>query len=276
MYNIGIIGLGVLGSAIFETFKLFPEVEIHCYDKYKNIGSSLEELINTQIIFLCLPTLYDEEAKCFDKKEIYGTCAKLSELEYKGIVILKSTVEPGTTNELVEKYDKLLIIHNPEFLSARTATEDFKKQHHIVLGINGTLRAVDSLHNKEVIVKYLTKFFFRFFPLAEITVCSPLESESMKLFCNAFYATKIQFFTEMKLLCDNMKIDYDEVVEMMLDNRWINPMHTNVPGPDGEISFGGACFPKDIKALNQVMIKNGIPNEVISAVVKERDSMRKS
>ena len=275
MYNIGIIGLGVLGTAIFETFKPFPEVELHCYDKYKNIGRGLDDLINTEIIFVCLPTLYNEEMKCFDKTEIYSTCAKLSELEYKGIVILKSTVEPGTTNYLVEIYPNLIIIHYPEFLTARTATEDFKNQHHIVIGINGTLRTIDSFHNREVIVKYLTKFFFHFFPLVEITICSPLESESMKLFCNSFYATKIQFFTEMKLFCDSLKIDYNEVVEMMLDNRWINPMHTNVPGPDGEISFGGECFPKDIKALQQVMIKNGVPNEVIGAVIKEREIMRK-
>jgi len=97
----------------------------------------------------------------------------------------------------------------------------------------------------------------------------------MKLFCNAFYATKIQFFTEMKLLCDSLEIEYNNVIEMMLNNKWINPMHTQIPGSDGQISFGGACFPKDIKALQQVMANNNVPCEVVRAVIKERDLMRK-
>ena len=54
----------------------------------------------------------------------------------------------------------------------------------------------------------------KYFPNAKITICEPLESESMKLFCNAFYATKIQFFTEMKLLCDSLEIEYNNVIEI--------------------------------------------------------------
>jgi len=74
----------------------------------------------------------------------------------------------------------------------------------------------------------------------------------MKIVCNSFYATKIQYFTEIKLLCDNLEINYNNVRELILKNGWINPMHTNIPGHYGILSFGCDCFPKDIRALNKV------------------------
>jgi UDP-glucose 6-dehydrogenase len=59
-----------------------------------------------------------------------------------------------------------------------------------------------------------------------------------------------------------------------LDNGWINPKHTNVPGHDGKLSFGGACFPKDIQALNSFMKNTNTPCKVITAVVEENKKMR--
>jgi UDP-glucose 6-dehydrogenase len=59
------------------------------------------------------------------------------------------------------------------------------------------------------------------------------------------------FFTEIKLLCDRLNIYYDNIKKLILKNGWINPMHTNIPGSDGKLSFGGMCFPKDIRAFNE-------------------------
>ena len=63
--------------------------------------------------------------------------------------------------------------------------------------------------------------------------------------------------------------------ELMLKNGWINPMHTEVPGPDGQLSYGGYCFPKDTNALLQHMIKEDTPNKVLEATINERNEMRK-
>ena len=94
------------------------------------------------------------------------------------------------------------------------------------------------------------------------------------MFVNCFYATKVQFFTELYLLCKNNGCDFNTVKEMMLKNKWINPMHTSVPGPDFKISFGGLCFPKDVQALNKYMEKTNTPRKVIDACIKERDELR--
>ena len=281
-YIIGIVGLGVLGTAIRETFESFTDtntntnmkIKIKCYDKYKNTiyCKSIQELLICDIIFLCLPTEYDNDKKEYNKTEIDKVCYELSLYRYQGIIILKSTVEPKTTENISIKnkaiYPHFNIVHSPEFLSARTATEDFKNQNHIVLGF------IDSYKHKFSTIEYLKKFYKLFFPNAKISICSSNESESMKIFCNSFYASKIQIFTEFKLLCDKMDIEYNNVKDLMIDNGWINPMHTQIPGHDGQLSFGGNCFPKDIKSLNVLFEKYNVSHKVIDAVVEEHCEMR--
>ena len=61
----------------------------------------------------------------------------------------------------------------------------------------------------------------------------------------------------------------------MLKNGWINPMHTNVPGTDGQLSYGGYCFPKDTNALLEFMKTQNSPHEVIEATISERNKIRK-
>ena len=278
---IGIIGIGILGTAILETLKIF-NVSVKCYDKYKNFESRIDNLLDCKFIFLCLPTPYVSNAECnvegkvegkvegYDKRELYNVIGELDTYKYNGIIVIKSTIEPGTTEHISNLYRNLKIIHNPEFLTARTATNDFLYQSHIVLGIPGKENRIE----KECYYEIILRFYKRYFPDAKISICTSTESECMKIACNAFYASKIQFFTEIKLLCDCLDTDYNNVKNLMLDNGWINPMHTNVPGPDGKLSFGGACFPKDIQALNSFMKHLCAPNQVINAVVEENKKMR--
>lgn len=105
-------------------------------------------------------------------------------------------------------------------------------------------------------------------------MCSSTESESMKSFVNCFYSVKIQFFNELYLLCKKIGCDYDVVKNLMLKNKWINPMHTDIPGPDGKLSYGGYCFPKDTNALLNHMKRENTPSMVLEATVLERNIMR--
>lgn len=262
--TIGIIGIGVLGTALKNTFEKF-KLNILCYDKYKYKDNdiTLIEILICDIIFLCLPTLFDSNKNEYNKDSIYEIIDFLSEYNYDGFIILKSTVEPGTTKELQNKYTHIKLIHNPEFLSAKTATIDYINQKHIVLG-----------KSKDIDINIIISFFKYYFPLAELSITKSDESEMMKIVCNSFYATKIQYFSEIKLLCDDYNIDYNNVKNLIIKNGWINPMHTNIPGHDGKLSFGGYCFPKDIKALNEVLKKRKINNKVIQAVIDENIEMR--
>lgn len=260
---ISIIGIGFVGGSMKKSFELKGK-NVIAYDKFKNLNS-FEETLQSPTMFLCLPTVFNENTNEYDKEPMHEICQKLTDAKYDGLVVIKSTVEPKTTEQFSEKYP-LKFIHNPEFLTAKTAFEDFHNQSHIVLGVGPNTTEKD--------LKPLIDLYETLYPFAEISICSCTESESMKSFVNCFYSVKVQFFNELYLTCQENKCDYNVVKDLMLKNKWINPMHTTVPGPDGKLSYGGYCFPKDTNALLQHMKNNEVPCGVLQATINERNKMR--
>lgn len=265
MVKIGIIGVGCVGTAILKSMedKLLAPDTVIGYDKYKSIGS-FASILHTDIAMLCLPTPYSNDIQGYDLGPINDVCQALADNAYQGLVVIKSTVEPTTCEKLANKYG-LVICHNPEFLSAETAYEDFHQQDHIVIGYTTT--------TKQDLLLQLIQFYETYYP-AKISLLQATESEAMKIFCNTFYAVKIQVFNEMFLLTQKLGIDFDAVKRAMLTNGWINPKHTKVPGPDGSLSYGGMCFPKDTNALLSFMKRMDCPGAVIEATIQEHDVMR--
>ena len=263
---IGIIGLGFVGSALLKSFQL-KKVDVKGYDKYKNGGiGRFEDILSSKICFLCLPTLFNEDTNEYDKAAIYETCELLKQADYHGVVVLKSTIEPETTSHLSQTYPSLKICHNPEFLTARTAFDDFHNQTHIVLGKG------PNCHDNDM--KRLHDFYQTHYPKAEISLCESIESESMKIMCNSFYASKIMLFNEYYLSCQKNGSDFNRIRELMLKNGWINPMHTEVPGTDGQLGYGGACFPKDTKALYNYIASLESENSVLKNVIEMNSRVR--
>lgn len=263
--KIGQIGFGFVGGALHRSFAK-KGVKTAVYDKYLEKGS-IKNLLNTDVVFLCLPTPF-VHGHGFNLSAIIENLKALSNENYSGLIVIKSTVEPGITQLLGERFKSLSVCHNPEFLTARTADEDFHNQKNIVLGYN--TGEADSREQ----VQLLAAFFAEHYPKAVISQCTSEESESMKLFCNNYYAMKVQIFNEFYFICQKRGIDFDVVKDLMIKNNWINPMHTQVPGPDGEPSYGGACFPKDTNALKHFMKTHGSPSKVLEACIEERDLMR--
>jgi UDPglucose 6-dehydrogenase len=264
MLKIGISGFGFVGGAINSFLNNKSFIELCVYDKYKKIND-FDSLIDTELLFICLPTLYDDTLNKYNMTEIDDTLNKLNEKKYNGIILIKSTVLPDYCDNQNNLYPNLIIIHNPEFLSAKTAIEDFANQTHIILGY--TKKSYEHIDK-------VFEFYHSIFPKAKISITTSTESALVKLGCNSFYAVKIQYFTELYLLCQKLNISYDSVKNMMLNNDWINKMHTEIPGHDNHISFGGSCLPKDISALSKYMEELNIPNDVISSTIKERNTMR--
>ena len=264
MVKIGILGIGFVGSAIKKSFDL-NGIETIGYDKYKNIGT-FSECLDTDMVFLCLPTCFDDEKREYDKSSIIEVCEDLNRNSYNGLIIIKSTVEPKTTQNLADRFPKLKLVHNPEFLTAKTAFFDFHNQTHVVLGKSQNVSDED--------INELERFYKKYYSDADISVCTSTESESMKIYVNCFYSVKIQFFNELYLLCQENDCSFDKVKDLMLKNKWINPMHTKVPGTDGKLSYGGGCFTKDTRALLESMRRADTPSKVLDACIRERDEMR--
>ena len=265
MIQIGICGVGFVGGALEASFSKLS-IRYVLYDKYKNLGD-FDYLLTSNIVFLCLPTPYDETSKKYDTTGLEEIAGRLSRENYQGITVIKSTVTTGYSETLNGQHPKLKIIHNPEFLTARTANEDFHNQNHIVLGKTSFCQDSD--------LQLVYDFYHKYYPKAEISKTSSGVSESMKSFCNTFYSVKIAFFNELYMYCQAKQVDYQETKQLMLKNGWINPMHMKVPGPDGKLGFGGACFPKDTSALLEDMKREGSPNKVLDAVVNENKEIRR-
>lgn len=265
-FTTGIIGLGFVGNAMYQSFLKLGVKQVNVYDKFKDGGiGSFENVVKSDILFLALPTPYNESKKSYDYDPLEETLQLLKNINYSGAIVIKSTVVPETTFNLEKKFN-LGLIHNPEFLTARSAEKDFHEQTHIVLG-KGQLVGDENLN-------MVKNFYQIFYPSTTLSLCSALESESMKIFCNSFYAIKVQIFTEFYQLCQKNGSNFNVIRDLMLKNNWINTMHTNIPGPDGQISYGGFCFPKDTNALNEYMKAKTSENKILDSCINERNEMR--
>jgi len=257
-YNIGIVGLGYVGKAIFNAFSSVNN--IFTYDmKVKSSESNLQSLVvKSEIIFICLPTPMKKDGSCSldiitnSLDIITKTIEDLNTFNIKKHIVIKSTVPPGTCLNLQENNTNLNIIFNPEFLTESNFNDDFLNQNRIVLG-GSDVEEIKSLYNSR-------------FPEIEIIDLNYKEAEMVKYFANTFLATKVSFANELYTLCNKMGVNYDIVVKTAIKDQRIGKTHFQVPGPDGKFGFGGSCFPKDISALISVFKANNVDTLVLNSV----------
>ena len=243
MKKIGIIGRGFVGSAVEFGFSAQTgcDAELKVYDKdpSKSIHT-LEETVNeSDFIFLSVPTPSNPNGSM--NIDILETA--LSEIQdinnRKGnIILIRSTITPGTTAKLAKKFTKLNIVFNPEFLTERSAKFDFINQSRFILG-----------GRKRNTARVAELFRWRFGDSVPCIETNWETAEMIKYMNNCFFATKVSFMNEMKLVSDKVGVDWDMAVEGFVRDGRIGHTHLTVPGPDGKLGFGGSCFPKDIQAM---------------------------
>ena len=255
--KIGILGQGYVGSAIKIGFEKKYKT-LNTFDKYKDSSStvsSLEELTqSSNIIFICLPTPMKENGEC-DTGIVEKEIIKIDQYSNESkIIVIKSTIPPGTTKKIDAKNKNIDIVFNPEFLTEKNFIEDFKKQNRIVLGGN------------EKSVQVIEKIYKTIFPSTTIIKTDATTAEMIKYLTNTFLATKVSFANEIKMICDKIDVDYDKVVEYSLYDKRLGNSHWSVPGPDGKLGFGGSCFPKDINALIYFAKEKGLDLDLLQSV----------
>jgi UDPglucose 6-dehydrogenase len=177
------------------------------------------------------------------------------------IFVIKSTVPIGTTDKFAKKHK---VIHNPEFLTARNAVEDFKNSERNIVG-----------GDPEHCAKFVN-FFQSLFPGIPNRVVAAKESEAIKYFANSFLATKVAYFNKMYDFCTKIGIDYNNVKTGVTSDSRIGASHTSVPGFDGDRGFGGTCFPKDINSLIHQMKEEGVDAEILEEVWGYNQKIRKT
>ena len=261
--KIGIVGQGYVGTAVRAVFQKHYDVRTFDINTELSTCDTLQELVtNSEVIFVCVPTPMNKDRSCNtdiveDVVSDINDVVRIDRLNHNPktdkIVVIKSTVPPGTTERLNKENDNVTVIFNPEFLTEANFIDDFKNQNRIIIG------------GKRPATTKLRQIYSLVFPNVPIIKTGSITAEMVKYFTNTFLATKVSFANEMNLICDKLGIDYDKVVEYSIYDERLGKSHWAVPGPDGHYGFGGSCFPKDINALIKVAQKMDVPPNILSA-----------
>jgi len=254
---IGIVGNGFVGNAVYQNLR--DKVECKVFDADKNRSfNKLEEVITQDFIFVCLPTPMRFGGEC-DLSILDQFFENLPD-NLIGTFVIKSTVPVGTTKKYTERHN---VIHNPEFLTARNAIQDFANSERNIVG-----------GDPELCYDFV-RFFEQCFPNIPSIVTSSDESETIKYFSNTFLAYKVAYFNKLYDMCQAIGMDYDVVCEGVTADSRIGKSHTQVPGIDNDRGFGGTCFPKDINSLIKQMESHNVNADMLKEVWKYNEQIRK-
>jgi len=272
--KIGIIGNGFVGSAVLHGFVLHVD-DILINDKNpKQSTHSLREIVEQcDVIFLCVPTPMFESGEC-DLSIVEEVVEEINRLHQDArvipsvkvddqVIVIKSTVVPGTIERLAAKFLGMNLVFNPEFLTERKARLDFINTSRIVLGGDSTqaLDVVEAL--------YRTRF-----PYTKVIRTDFATAQLIKYMANCFFATKVAFMNEMYQICEAAGGNWNESIEGFIADGRIGNSHIDVPGHDGDFGFGGKCFPKDINAMIKRAEALGINPCVMQAAWEKNKEVR--
>jgi len=256
--KIGIVGKGFVGSAV--QFGFSPntgcDADVKVYDKDPNKSQhSLKDVLdNSDFIFVSVPTPSNSDGSV-NLDIIDNALNDINKINNRdNIILLRSTMVPGSTKKFQDKYPKLNLVFNPEFLTERSAKLDFINQSRYILGSN----------HDEYIEPVANLYKQRFGSTISIIRTNFETAELIKYMNNCFFATKVSFMNEMYMIAEKSGADWDMAVEGFVRDGRIGHSHLAVPGHDGKFGFGGSCFPKDMRAIIAYAESIGIDLKTLS------------
>jgi len=269
MINIGIIGFGFVGSSVAYGFSAqtgFDQAKLRIFDKNpaKSTHSLDEVLEESDFIFLSVPTPSNVDGS-INLSILESVLDEINTLGTKDgcVVLVRSTVIPGTTRSFQDKYKNITLVFNPEFLTERSAKFDFINQARFILG-----------GEPEDTAKVAELFSIRFGTSTPTIQTNFETAEFIKYMNNCYFATKVSFMNEMKLIADQSSVDWTTAVDGFVRDGRVGHSHLAVPGPDGKCGFGGSCFPKDLQAMMSHARSNGVEPSVLDGAWKTNLNVR--
>jgi len=261
--TIAIIGhTGAVGAQIYRYF----EEKAHLMMGL-SLGSQTHdwEEINkdADYVFVCVPTPYKWEQQVYDLSILNEVLYKLNEK----IVIIKSTIPPGTTEKLQEKYPTLTLLFNPEFLSEATAREDFINPDRQLVGYTDKSRK----YSMEVL---------NLLPESPYGVIMKASEAEITKYVNNFHGALMVIFANFFYdICEKIGADFEAVKKAGQASKWVGSpmgrMYWEV-FHKGKRGYGGKCFPKDVDSLIKWCKENNVNTEIIEATRKANVRILKS
>ncbi len=253
---VGVMGLGMVGGAIFRHFQktgYVPGETLVGYDPVKEGQNDLAPIQKADIVFVAVPTPYltgEDGRTGFDLSLVRSA---IETLEGSKVIVIKSTVLPGATEELQAEFPHHKILFNPEFLTEVSADQDMAFPDRQLVG------ATEQSFNVAADVLAIL-------PLAPFErVMKAREAEMVKYYGNTWFSTKVIFANQMYDLCQAIGVDYDTVKEAAAADKRIGRTHLEI-FHKGYRGYGGKCLPKDTRALIELGDKLGVEMALLKRV----------
>jgi len=257
--NIAIMGTGMVGGNLDKYFRSEGIIAEH-YDPPKGQDDPMV-LAGANIIFACVPTPFYIDGQGFDTSFLEEAIEVIPS-EGK-VIVIKSTVLPGTTDAMQEKYPQHRFLFNPEFLTEQRAEWDTFHPERQIVGYTK-----QSEGDAASVLSVLPKAGFQ-------RIIPAMTAELVKYFGNAFYALKVTYANQMFELCEKLGLDYDDVLDCVGTEPWIGRQHLVVKHR-GYRGYGGKCLPKDTRALLQFAKKADAPLSVLEAAEAYNNALLES
>jgi UDPglucose 6-dehydrogenase len=249
---IGVVGLGAVGSTVAQAFEE-AGLEVHRYDGHLDIGVP-RDLSGCRIVFLCVATPPTSDG-ALDPSHVQSAVDEIApHLDRGTVVAVKSTVPPGTSDELSERLPTLDFASVPEFLVQARPMETFTQPDRVVIGA----RSGES-------VALIADLMSRVAPGAPILVLLPTEAELVKLASNAMLAAKVSLANELAEISLRYGVSWSRLQGAVGLDRRIGPDHLTVTPERG---FAGACLPKDFDGLIAAARGSGYEAPLLSEVAR--------
>lgn len=247
---VGVIGIGHVGQNIVD--RLESRFDVVAYDSASDALYPTEELAQCQLAIICVPTPSLPDGACDTSIVEKAVSAVPCEL-----VWVRSTVPPGTCDELAQRYAKQ-VCFSPEYVGETNFSDAYDLQQFLIVGGEPQAR-----HRIIDIVMQSAQ------PPERIVQCTNAEAELIKYMENAYLAAKVSVVAEFFELSQQLGLDWYAVREGWLADPRIGVAHSHALPHD--LGFGGKCLPKDIAALCAFAEEAGAPVDVLERV---RDANR--